>query len=58
MRNIVIEGTILTGPAAGEITFIPRIPMNPTDLFFQFKRLQMPIINDIIIRREHTIVTF
>ena len=43
MRNNVIEATILTGPAAGEIALIPRIPMIPTDLPFQFKRLQFPI---------------
>ena len=43
MRNNVIEDTILTGPAAGEIALIPRIPMIPTDFPFQFKKLQFPI---------------
>ena len=38
MRNNVIEATILTGPAAREIALIPRIPMIPTDLPFQFKK--------------------
>ncbi|XP_071577583.1 ATP-dependent DNA helicase pif1-like [Temnothorax nylanderi] len=39
----IIEATILTGPAAGEIALIPRIPMVPTDLPFAFKRLQFPV---------------
>ncbi|XP_024868732.1 uncharacterized protein LOC112452644 [Temnothorax curvispinosus] len=39
----IVEATILTGPAAGEITLIPRIPMVPTDLPFAFKRLQFPV---------------
>ena len=43
MRNNVIEATIFTGPAAGGIALIPRIPMIPTDLPFPFKRLQFPI---------------
>ena len=43
MRNNVIEATILTGPAAGEIALIPRIPMISTDLPFQCKRLQFPL---------------
>ena len=43
MRNNVIEATILTGPAAGEIALIPRILMIPTDLPSQFKRFQFPI---------------
>ena len=43
MRNNVIGATILTGPAAGKIAHIPRIPMIPTDLPFPFKRLQFPI---------------
>ena len=42
MENI-IEATILTGPFEGEAVLIPRIPMIPTDLPFQFKRLQFPI---------------
>jgi len=42
MENL-IEATILTGPFEGEAVLIPRIPMIPTDLLFQFKRLQFPI---------------
>ena len=42
MENI-IESTILTGPFEGEAVLIPRIPMIPTDLPFQFKRLQFLI---------------
>ncbi|XP_023246588.1 uncharacterized protein LOC106641723 [Copidosoma floridanum] len=43
LRNNVIEATILTGPASGQIAFIPSIRMIPTDLPFQFKRLQFPV---------------
>ncbi|KIH43492.1 hypothetical protein ANCDUO_26501 [Ancylostoma duodenale] len=39
----VIEATILTGKAKGEDVFIPRIPMIPTDMLFDFKRLQFPV---------------
>ncbi|CAF4685154.1 unnamed protein product [Rotaria sp. Silwood2] len=39
----VIEATILTGCAKGEDVFIPRIPLAPTDMPFQFKRLQFPV---------------
>ncbi|PNF16574.1 hypothetical protein B7P43_G07217 [Cryptotermes secundus] len=39
----VVEATILTGPLKGEDVLIPRIPMIPTDVPFQFKRLQFPI---------------
>ena len=42
MTNI-IEAKILTGPFKGEDVVIPRIPMIPTDMSFQFKRLQFPI---------------
>ena len=42
MTNI-IEATILTGPFKGEDVHISRIPMIPTDMSFQFKRLQFPI---------------
>lgn len=43
LRNNIIEAIILTGPAAGQMAHIPRIPMIPTDLPFTFKRLQFPI---------------
>ncbi|RCN38503.1 hypothetical protein ANCCAN_15578 [Ancylostoma caninum] len=39
----VIEATILTGKSRGEDVSIPRIPMIPTDMPFNFKRLQFPI---------------
>ena len=39
----VIEATILTGCAKGEDVFIPRIPLIPTDMPFEFKRLQFPV---------------
>ncbi|XP_050552387.1 uncharacterized protein LOC126911142 [Spodoptera frugiperda] len=41
-RNIV-EATILTGCATGETVFIPRIPLIPNDIPFEFKRLQFPL---------------
>ena len=43
MMNRVIEATILTGNYKNEDVFIPRIPMIPTDLPFDFKRLQLPL---------------
>ena len=39
----VIEATILTGCAKGEDVFILRIPLIPTDLAFDFKRVQFPV---------------
>ena len=39
----VIEATILTGCAKGEDVFIPRIPLIPTDMPFEFKRLQFSV---------------
>ena len=39
----IIEAKILTWPFKGEDVLIPRIPMIPTDMSFQFKRLQFPI---------------
>jgi hypothetical protein len=43
MLGNVIEATILTGQGEGETVFIPRIPLIPTDLPFNFKRLQFPV---------------
>ncbi|XP_035218215.1 uncharacterized protein LOC118191520 [Stegodyphus dumicola] len=43
LMKIVIEATILTGPAKGKDVFIPRIPIIPSDVPFHFKRLQFPI---------------
>lgn len=39
----VIEATILTGKAKEEVVLIPRIPLIPTDMPFEFKRLQFPV---------------
>jgi ATP-dependent DNA helicase PIF1 len=39
----VIEATILTGSAKGEDVFIPRIPLIPNDMPFDFRRLQFPV---------------
>ena len=41
--NNLIEATILIGPHRGEDVLIPRIPLIPTDMAFEFKRLQFPI---------------
>ncbi|EPB66296.1 hypothetical protein ANCCEY_14614 [Ancylostoma ceylanicum] len=38
----VIEATILTGRSKGEDVFIPRIPMIPTDMPFDFSRVSTP----------------
>lgn len=43
LRDNMIEAIILTSPRAGEIVFIPRIPIIPTDLPFQFKRLPLSV---------------
>lgn len=43
LKNFLIECIILTGIGTGETVFIPRIPMIPSELPFQFKRLQFPI---------------
>ena len=39
----VIEATILTGCAKDEDVFLPRIPMIPSDMPFEFRRLQFPV---------------
>lgn len=39
----VLDVMILTGKARGQMAFIPRIPIIPSDLPFRFKRLQFPI---------------
>jgi ATP-dependent DNA helicase PIF1 len=41
MSNVV-EATIVIGPVNGEDVLIPRIPMIPMDIPFQFKRVQFP----------------
>ncbi|CAG9839059.1 unnamed protein product [Diabrotica balteata] len=43
LLNKVIEATILKGKYKGEEVFIPRIPMIPTDILFEFKRLQFSV---------------
>ena len=43
MMPRVIEATVVTGPGKGNNVFIPRIPLTPSDMPFQFKRLQFPI---------------
>ncbi|GFU77444.1 ATP-dependent DNA helicase [Trichonephila clavipes] len=43
MMNYVIEATILTGKFKGEDVLLPRIPMIPTDMPFEFKRLPFPV---------------
>ncbi|KAI6647769.1 hypothetical protein LOD99_8484 [Oopsacas minuta] len=43
MMPHVLEATILTGPGTGEDVFIPRIPLIPVDMPFEFKRLQFPV---------------
>jgi ATP-dependent DNA helicase PIF1 len=42
MKNVV-ETTILNGKFRGENILLPRIPIIPTDVPIQFKRLQFPI---------------
>jgi hypothetical protein len=39
----VIEATILTGGARREDAFIQRIPLIPSNMPFDFKRLQYPV---------------
>ncbi|GFS92702.1 ATP-dependent DNA helicase [Trichonephila clavipes] len=39
----VIQATVLTGCAKGEDVFIPRIPIIPSDITIQFKRIQFPL---------------
>lgn len=41
-RN-VIKATIITGESKGDEVLIPRIPIIPNNLPFQFKRLQFPL---------------
>ena len=43
IMNNVIEATILNGKFKGEDVLLPRIPMVPTDMPFEFKRLQFPV---------------
>ena len=43
LMDYLIEGVILGGKFKGTSVLIPRIPMIPTDLPFEFKRLQFPV---------------
>jgi ATP-dependent DNA helicase PIF1 len=43
MVNNIIEATILNGKFKGEDILLPRIPMIPTDISFEFKRLQFAV---------------
>ncbi|XP_060873906.1 ATP-dependent DNA helicase pif1-like [Metopolophium dirhodum] len=43
LKDNLIVATIITGPAAGQLAHIPRIPMIPTDLSIPFKRVQFPV---------------
>ena len=43
LHKNIIEATILSGDAEGDVVFIPRIPIIPSDLPFEFKRLQFPV---------------
>jgi ATP-dependent DNA helicase PIF1 len=41
--NNIIEATILNGRFKGEDVLLPRIPMIPTDMSVEFKRLQFSL---------------
>lgn len=43
MMPHVLEATIMSGKYAGLHCFIPRIPMRPQELPFEFERLQFPV---------------
>ncbi|XP_043259365.1 uncharacterized protein LOC122403185 [Colletes gigas] len=43
IMNNIIYATILKGKFKGEQVLIPRIPLIPTDMPFEFKRIQFPV---------------
>jgi ATP-dependent DNA helicase PIF1 len=43
VMNNIIEDTILNGKLKGEDVLLPRISMIPTDMSFEFKRLQFSV---------------
>ncbi|CAM1327328.1 Uncharacterised protein r2_g3635 [Pycnogonum litorale] len=43
MMPHLLEAQIMTGPGKNETVFIPRIPLIPPDMPFEFKRLQFPV---------------
>jgi ATP-dependent DNA helicase PIF1 len=45
MMNNIIDAVILNVKFKGEDILLPRIPMIPTDVSFEFKSLQFPVRN-------------
>ncbi|CAH2098246.1 unnamed protein product [Euphydryas editha] len=43
LQQNIIEAEILTGCGAGDVVFIPRIPLIPNNFPFSFKRVQFPV---------------
>lgn len=43
LQRNVIEEEILTGCGVGEMVFVPRIPLIPSNYPFEFKRLHFPL---------------
>ena len=43
LRDNVIDATIITDPAAGQLAHISQISMVPTDFIISFERLHFPI---------------
>ncbi|GFT04158.1 ATP-dependent DNA helicase [Trichonephila clavipes] len=43
LQKNTIEGRIISGCGKGEIIFVPRIPIIPSNFPFEFRRLQFPI---------------
>jgi ATP-dependent DNA helicase PIF1 len=43
MMNNIIEQYNLNGKFTGKDVLLPRIPMIPTEMPFEFKRLQFPV---------------
>jgi len=43
LKRFLVEARILSGCAAGETVFIPRVPLLPTDSIFKWRRLQFPL---------------
>ncbi len=43
LQQYYLEAIIISGCGRGEIVYIPRIPLIPTDSEISFKRLQFPI---------------
>ena len=39
----LIEATVMTGYGEGDVVFIPRLHIEPSDCPFNFKRLQFPV---------------